>query len=177
MPALVLITSPPGRGKTTALLRLAEALRADGLAVGGVWQRAMEGAGYRAGYDLVDLATGDTLPLARRRPTADGPWGAFAFDESAWSWAAARIRTARLAADVMLVDEIGRLEAAGGGHLPALREVLPGERARTWVLAVRDLALPAVLTTFGPPVAQVQAPVAEEEIGRLATAIGGYPVP
>ncbi|MFH1467962.1 MAG: nucleoside-triphosphatase [Pseudomonadota bacterium] len=177
MAPLFLIVSAPGRGKTTAVDRLAGALRVRGLTVGGILQRPLEGLGRRAGYDLVDIATEETLPFARRRPTVGGGHGAFAFDEAGWPWAAARIQAARRGADVLLVDEIGRLEAAGSGHLPALLAPVPGERARAWVLAVRDLAVPAVIEALGPPAARVEAPVGEEEIGQLAGAISGYPVP
>jgi hypothetical protein len=53
---------------------------------------------------------------------------------------------------------------------------VPGERARAWVLAVRDLALPTVLRAFGLPALQAEAPVGEQEIARLSEAIRGYPV-
>ena len=127
------VSGPRGAGKTTALLDLRDAIVAAGFRVGGVAQPAV--GADRGGYALEDVETGERRPWARLR--ADGVPG-FDFDDAGLGWAAERLRAARARCDVVLVDEFGRLEAAGAGHLPALREASGGDRARVWVLAVRD---------------------------------------
>ncbi|MCU0619981.1 MAG: DUF2478 domain-containing protein [Gemmatimonadales bacterium] len=174
MRRVVAITGGRGDGKTTALQRLADGLRAAGLLVGGVVQPVVHAGHERLGYDVLDLATGQRLPLARRG-APDRPDGCgFEFAPDAWAWAARRIGEARRECDVLVVDELGYLEAAGAGHLPALVEAEPAEHARLWLLGVRRetaLALEARLGAF----AFVIEPAADqaELLGRLVRLAGG----
>jgi nucleoside-triphosphatase THEP1 len=166
------VVSAPGEGKTTALERTALRLRAGGLTVGGVVQRAIDEGGGRHGYELVDVATGVHRPFARRR-ALPGPGGlGFDFEPDGWAWAAARIRQARGHADVLLVDELGRLEAEGRGHLPALLEHPGRERSQAWVLAVRDLAVGPLIERLGEPDATLSAPAGDGELARWVRRIG-----
>ncbi len=153
----------PGAGKTTWLLRRADTLRARGLAVGGLVQPVLPGEGWSEGYDLLDLATGERIAFARRDPTGTH----FAFDPGAWAWAAERIRAARHGADVLLVDECGRLEAEGGGHLPALLAPSTDERCRRWILAVRREVLAPLRARLGLPAATVRLPGGIPRLGQL----------
>lgn len=146
---LVAVVGDPGQGKTSCVSEVARRLREAGLQVGGIVQPAIVQGGRRVGYDLQDLATGERHPIARLREDGRPGTPRFVFEESGWAWAADRIRRARRDTDVLVVDELGRLEAIGAGHLPAIREALPGDRARWWVLAIRRDALPAVTQWVG----------------------------
>jgi nucleoside-triphosphatase len=149
--SVVAVTGARGSGKTTALLHLAGALRPAGVRVGGVVQPVVHEGGQRMGYDVLDVASGERLPLARR-PTNASPAGCgcgFVFAPDAWSWAAERIRGARRECDVVVADELGSLEAAGNGHLPALEEVLGTERASLWVLGARQDVVGALEARLG----------------------------
>ena len=160
----------PGSGKTSWLLGRADLLRGRGLRVGGFVQPGLPGEGWREGYDLLDLATGERVPFGRRAPEGPAPGRpGFVFDPAAWAWAADRIRAARLEADALLVDECGRIEAEGGGHLPALLAPVPGERCGLWILAVRREVLPALRARLGVPQATVRLPGGTPRLGRLRT--------
>lgn len=133
----VALVGTVGSGKTSAAQRLCESLERQGLRLGGVLQpRRMEQQQCR-GYLLQDVASGAQRPFARRRGARDGSGLGYDFDEQGWQWAAERITEARRRADVVLVDELGRLEARGQGHLPALQGALDEERATVWLLCVR----------------------------------------
>jgi nucleoside-triphosphatase len=136
-PLRVAITGAPGAGKTTLVGDLLRRLRQRGLQVGGVTQPAILEGDRRAGYQLRDERTGEERPFARRREKRDEAELGFSFDADAWPWAATRIARARREADVVVVDELGRLEARGEGHLPSLVEPLEHERARVLILSVR----------------------------------------
>jgi nucleoside-triphosphatase THEP1 len=139
-----------GAGKTTAVSGLCEALRADGHEVAGVLQPARHQGPRRVGYDLLDPHDGARYDLATRK-TSFGPGElCYAFDEAGWGWGAERIARARRDADVLVVDEMGKLEARGRGHLPALLRAEDGERCGVWVLSVRAVALDAVTAALGP---------------------------
>ncbi len=142
------VVGAPGEGKTTTVLRMAQRLREAGLRVGGVVQPGWTD-GVRTGYALLDLATGWTRSFAILVPDPPPGGPRFRFDDAGWAWAADRIREARRTADVVVVDEIGRIEAAGGGHLLALRAVIWDERAGWWLLSVRADGADAVEQEVG----------------------------
>jgi len=159
------IVAPPRQGKTTTLLRLARRLSERGVTVTGVAQPARCGHGLVTGYELQDIPEGTRHPLAtRERPRgalarpAPGQVPpretlAFRFDDAGMAWAAERVLRP---ADLLLVDELGWLEARGEGHLPAVQTALSLGRHRAVVLAIRQEARDAiearlgVVTGFGP---------------------------
>jgi hypothetical protein len=167
---LVVVEGAPGAGKTAAVAGLSTALRARGLVVGGVLQPALEGEGPgerpRAGYELLDLASGARHALALRRT---GGARGFDFDDDAWAWAAERIARAQQECDVVVVDELGRLEAAGGGHIPGLAALAerPG-RAAVLVGAVRAGCLASLSASLGEPALELRAPLDAEALEAAA---------
>lgn len=123
-----------GAGKTTTLFQIALLLEERGLEVGGVVQPAVHEfpSAARTGYLLRDVHSGEDRVFARRREGSG-----FDFDPDGWDWARQRILQARSSMDVVVVDELGRLEAKGEGHLPGLEVPIEAERARIWLLGVR----------------------------------------
>ena len=117
-------------GKTTTLIDLAEALREAGIPFTGVAQVADVAGEPVTAYVLVDLVTRDRHLLARRDPVD----GVFRFDDRGFAWAADRLLRP---VPVLLADELGLREAAGGGHLPAVARALVAPGLRAAVLAVR----------------------------------------
>jgi nucleoside-triphosphatase THEP1 len=153
-PIVAAVVGPPGSGKTSTMNDLVERLRSRGLRVGGVTQPAIAADGIRTGYRLRDAGSGEEREFARR---AGAGRPGFLFDEDGWTWAARRIREARLSADAVIVDELGRIESEGGGHLPAIIEPLAGEQARIRILAIREDRLASVSARVGRPYRVVSA--------------------
>jgi len=178
----IAVTGPQGVGKTTALGAAVAELAAAGVPCGGVLQPVVWSDGCREGYDLVPFGPDGTpaadvaaalspgapgrLPLARRAP------GGFAFDPRGFDAATRAIAAARAACAVLVVDEVGRLEAGGGGHLPALllpRPIDAPGGEPTWLLAVREDALPRLEPRLGRFDAVIVLPDGGAELRAVVT--------
>lgn len=136
----VIILGRVRSGKTTKLLRLIDCISDLGLRVGGVCQPENDGV-----YFARDLETAECRWIARRENDS------VFFNPDTFDWAAQKIIHARKSGDVLAVDEIGRLESLGKGHLSAVMRPVKDEKIRLRLLAVRDDVLGDVCR-FLPPV-------------------------
>jgi nucleoside-triphosphatase len=145
-PGTVIVSGPVGCGKTAAVTQLAADLVGRGVRVGGfVAPRRLQGC-VTIGYDVTDLATGITARLASIVPPGE-PAGRFYLARAGLRLAHAAVMCAAAEADVVILDEIGPAELAGGGHVAALRLVLAS--ATPAVLVVRDRLVAGVTEAFG----------------------------
>lgn len=150
-----LISGAKGAGKSSTASRVAGLLAARGVTGGGVIQEALHEDGDRVAYRARQLGVPDDAVLLARRGAA--PEGAradavcsfcsFMFDDDAFAKAGAWIRDAARACEVVVIDEVSKLEASGGGHHDAIRDALGG-RALV-VLVVRADQLFAIVERFG----------------------------
>jgi len=107
-----LLTGAIGTGKTTAAERVAGLARRRGLVCGGLLAPALtDRCGSKIGIWGVDLLTGERRALARTDQEMGGPQvGTYSFDAAALAWAQNAIVKAAGACDLLIVDEIGKLE-------------------------------------------------------------------
>jgi nucleoside-triphosphatase THEP1 len=139
-------------GKTTAASRVAGLALTQGLVCGGLLAPAMlNGCGHKIGIWGTDLRTGGRRTLARTDRVLDGPSaGPYSFDADALDWATGVIERDTGTCDLLIVDEIGRLELVGGtGLAPVLSRLSSGRVGRSLVL-VRDSLLDRLKTRLGP---------------------------
>lgn len=134
--------------------RAVAALERRGLRVGGVVQEAVLRDDERHGYETRHVATGERVHLGRRgtaaagvRPEAVREFCSFFFDDDAFTLARGWIEADCAVRDVVVVDEVSKLEVAGAGHHDAIRSAL-GSPALV-VLSVRADQLFAVVERFG----------------------------
>jgi nucleoside-triphosphatase THEP1 len=96
--------------------------------------------------------------------------GSYSFDAEALAWAAGVVEEAIALGDLLIVDEIGKLELwRGVGLAPALPPLAAGRAGRALVL-VRDFLLAELQTRLGT-VAQLVFKVSEENRGELPSHI------
>jgi tRNA (adenine37-N6)-methyltransferase len=150
---VVVVSGPPGAGKTTAMLRLAELLSAGGARVGGFFQQTTVDELGRRGYDLVRFRDrSQPIVLARREAPRDQTTEAapcpFVFSRDAFASGLAWIREDAASADVLVIDEVSKLEMGDGGHCDAVRWALALESRPLLLLSVRADQLSAVVERF-----------------------------
>jgi nucleoside-triphosphatase THEP1 len=113
--------------------------------VGGfVAPRLLEG-GRTVGYDLKDVSSSATLPLASQSPPGIAV-GRYYLDPAAIGAAQGIMDRAVAGCDVAVVDEVGPLEMAGGGHARTVRRL--AEWHGTTVLTVRPTLTEAVAAKY-----------------------------
>ena len=121
----VLVTGQPGCGKTTAVKKLVEELRARGLSVRGFYTDEVLSGGRRVGFDIVTVPDGRRGPLARKG--AAGPKvGAYGVDVAGFE----RLALPTLDVDdddddtIYVLDEIGRMELKSEAFATRVEELL-----------------------------------------------------
>jgi nucleoside-triphosphatase THEP1 len=137
-PRLAILTGDIEVGKTTVALRVAELARESGYSLGGfVSPAALGPAGVKQGIDLLNLANGQTRRLALCGAGFAGPaTESYSFDPEVFDWGIEVVKQALAEGpDLLLVDEIGRIEfERGQGFAPLLPILAAGMSKR--VLAV-----------------------------------------
>jgi len=144
---IYLLTGAVGSGKTTFLERSLPSLRERHPNLDGYLSLRVLAAGETAGYDLRDLRTAARTPLLRKIGTADGQRvGPYVLLPRGLAAAGEIIRRGG-PADLLIVDEVGPLELAGGGVWPALIGELSG-RNRPALVVVRESLIDDVRAAF-----------------------------
>lgn len=141
----VIITGGVQTGKSTLASALVSFLKTGNIPVAGILATGLWKSGQRHGFDLTDLATGNTTPLARRvdkiQEAAITPFEFFEKGMLAGKKALDAERTANAA--MVMVDEVGKLELVGQGWAPFMSSVVLNSRAvHVWVVRedlVRDV--------------------------------------
>jgi nucleoside-triphosphatase THEP1 len=144
--SVIILTGAPQSGKSTLLAQALDKLshlKTAGFLARGLWKNNL-----REGFDLVDLATGKTTPLARRNPLAPPGTIPFTFFKKGMQAGNQALDPARCRqADLVCVDEVGKLEMQGQGWARLLAPLLQLEHpVHLWV--VRKELVQAVSCTW-----------------------------
>ena len=145
-PVKLAITGGVHAGKTTRALYWIQQFRTHGIACHGCLEIAVfDDDGIRIGYDFEDISTGERRSFARRTINkTQGIMTRYCFDETVWPWFENAYDRADLNG-VYVFDELGLLEANGGGMMPVVKRRLESDRKYLGLLCVcRESVIEAI---------------------------------
>ena len=122
---VIVLTGAPGVGKTTALIRVAQALNERGVKVGGIVSRELRtnNNNMRIGVEFINLGTNDRNVLASI--TGNGPKvGKYFVNIAGCRFAAERLTNAVRNSDVIICDEIGPMEVKSREFIDSVKNLL-----------------------------------------------------
>lgn len=117
----ILLTGPPGIGKTSAIIRLTECL--PDCTIAGFYTSEIREAGQRQGFQATTL-DGDSVTLAHINIQSSHRVGRYNVDVAAFE----ELVLPELArpCDLLVIDEIGRMECFSASFVDAVRRALDG---------------------------------------------------
>ena len=126
---IFLITGPPRTGKTTALLKAAERLQAQGYIVGGMISQELRERDNRVGFEIRDYASGSKGWLAHAYQPTGPRIGKYRVNiDSLNSIGVTAILKALEKADITLIDEIGPMELCSEAFIEAVERAVSSSK-------------------------------------------------
>ncbi|MDG6221410.1 MAG: NTPase [Candidatus Thermoplasmatota archaeon] len=129
VPIKIGLTGLPGAGKTETVLRIAAMLEEDGMIVGGMVTDAVMEKGERAGFYVQDIRTKEKKVFAHETIESRSTIGKYGVDLGALEEVGVKAITGAVAdADVIVIDEVGRMEVESPAFVEAVQESLDSEK-------------------------------------------------
>ena len=108
---VLLLTGAPGVGKTTVLVKTVDALKTEGMSVGGMISREAREGNARVGFEIMDLQSGKHGWLAHVNQQSGPQVGKYHVNlQDLENIGAKAITDATEKCDVIAIDEIGPME-------------------------------------------------------------------
>ncbi|SDR18429.1 nucleoside-triphosphatase [Natronobacterium texcoconense] len=118
-----LVTGPPRSGKTTAIERAVDRLRADGYAVGGIASPEIRENGDRVGFEIIAV-DGDAREVMAHVQYDEPTVGKYGVDAGAIDRLAKTLESATDEADCVVVDEIAPMQLESERFVSTVEEIL-----------------------------------------------------
>jgi nucleoside-triphosphatase len=130
----VLLTGPPGVGKTTVMRRIAGLLRERDIDTAGFYTDEIRQAGIRRGFRATTLS-GRSCVLAHVQRSGPRRVGRYGVDVAAFEECV--LAELDRPADVLLIDEIGKMECFSTGFVHGVRRLLDAAAPVIATVAIR----------------------------------------
>ena len=130
----ILVTGDVGSGKTRACSRVISEIEANGYEIGGVLSPRLMESGITVGYDVIDLKSGERMEFLRSEPPGERKIGRFYLKSGGMEFASAAISRGVDEADIVFLDEVGRMELKGFGLAEPVKKVLSSRLQGVYLL-------------------------------------------
>jgi len=120
----ILVTGNVGSGKTRACSQIIAGVKAEGYEIGGILSPRLMESGATVGYDVIDLKSGERREFLRTQPPGKRRIGRFYLRSGGMDFAGAAISRGVDEADIVFIDEVGRMELKGLGLADSVEKVL-----------------------------------------------------
>jgi len=169
-----LLTGEPGSGKTTALMKIVNAVRARGYSIGGVVAVEKRIKGIRVGFEIVDLLSGSRDILASVEQKTGPRVGKYRVNLKALSDLAAKALTeAKQHCDLIVCDEIGPMEMASPEFRKAVKEVVDSGKPMIGVIhkRMRDSLADELRVSAEVEIVEVDIYRSEKVVSKILEAV------
>ncbi|MDR3282893.1 MAG: NTPase [Candidatus Methanoplasma sp.] len=123
------ITGLPGSGKTYALLRVIEMLKENDLQIGGMIDESVTDGRRKTGFSVRNILTGETKVFASSDIESKIMIGKIGVDLSKFEEIGiVAIRTACKQCDIIVIDEVGKMEVESPAFIDAVKEALDADK-------------------------------------------------
>ncbi|MDY0293396.1 MAG: NTPase [Candidatus Methanomethylophilaceae archaeon] len=123
------ITGLPGSGKTFALLRVIEMLKEEELIIGGMIDEPIREGRHRIGFTVRDLMTGESAVFASADIDSRIVIGKLGVDlDKLDHIGVSAIKRACENCDVIVIDEVGKMEVESQNFIDAVKEALDSNK-------------------------------------------------
>ncbi len=123
------ITGLPGAGKTQALIKVIEMLEGEGQIVGGMITKPIVEKNRRAGFSVINWLTKESAVLAHVNIPSKIMVGKYGVDIDALERVGVKaIDDATERADVIIVDEVGKMEVESESFVAAVKEAMEADK-------------------------------------------------
>ena len=123
------LTGLPGAGKTETVLRISAMLEEEDMVVGGMITEPVIERGERTGFYVQDLHSGEKKVFAHETIDSRQKVGKYGVDLMALEEVGVRaIQKAIEEADLIVIDEVGRMEVESPLFVEAVRDALDSEK-------------------------------------------------
>lgn len=119
------ITGLPGSGKTYALLRVLEMLKDQDVRIGGMIDEPVGDGRHKTGFTCRDLLTGETVEFASTEYESRIMVGKIGVDLAKLESVGVKaIKEACAECDIIVIDEVGKMEVESQAFVDAVKEAL-----------------------------------------------------
>jgi nucleoside-triphosphatase len=125
----IIVTGPPGSGKTRLIQKIVEDLKKQGIAVGGLLTPEVRIGAERTGFHIVDVLTGEKGLMADASYNSDVKVGRYGVNVDTIRDIGVNALTRAIGrCDVIVIDEIGKMELYSREFQDAVEQVLSCEK-------------------------------------------------